>query len=244
MIDDIKYPIAKNETGELVHIRNLKPEYRSLHSYYCALCGDEMIAKCGEKKTHHFAHKNKVSGESTIHKDAKEIIRLKFLSGRLDMTINTFKLSCNEAHACRYFHDFICQVDSEPRTFNLAEYFGKISLEQDIIVDGQKFRADVFLSEPLKQGFGDYVMIEIRYTHELTAQKSSLCKNIIEICMTSDDYLDYLWNQPISISTGARLINFGLVQNTKEASREEIRNVSDKPRSCFDCWLNIDRWKK
>ena len=48
---------AKNLEGDRVHIDNSMPS----ESYFCPVCNNSMIRKCGEINAHHFAHKSQNS---------------------------------------------------------------------------------------------------------------------------------------------------------------------------------------
>ena len=77
---DIKYHFAL-EGNDVVPIEKVIKEERHLHSYRCMGCDAEMIAKIGEKKKPHFAHKGNgenCSSETYLHKLAKRLIREKF----------------------------------------------------------------------------------------------------------------------------------------------------------------------
>ena len=66
---DIKYSYAY-DGDVVVHIDDVSEH----GTFYCISCGKEMVAKLGDKKSHHFAHKvNDVScnSETYLHKLAK-----------------------------------------------------------------------------------------------------------------------------------------------------------------------------
>ena len=53
----IKYSCAFDEKDNLVRIDDVNRDYRYFHSYKCISCGKPLIAKMGDIKVHHFAHK-------------------------------------------------------------------------------------------------------------------------------------------------------------------------------------------
>ena len=71
----IRFHNAKNQDGHIVQINEVTNENRAKH-YYCVGCGGEMSAVLGDKRDHHFRHKEAhCSWESYLHKLGK--LRLK-----------------------------------------------------------------------------------------------------------------------------------------------------------------------
>jgi hypothetical protein len=53
----IKYQYAKDENEKLIEINSLNEENRGNSKFFCIGCGNELIARLGKIKAHHFAHK-------------------------------------------------------------------------------------------------------------------------------------------------------------------------------------------
>jgi competence CoiA-like predicted nuclease len=71
----IKYQWSKDENDNLVDINHLDESSRKRNKYFCISCGNELIAKLGKIKKHHFAHKNEVncSKETYLHLLGKKL---------------------------------------------------------------------------------------------------------------------------------------------------------------------------
>lgn len=58
------YAYAISENGDRIHISMAK---RGSHGYTCGYCGNPMVARKGNIKSHHFAHKSKCNCDSWYH---------------------------------------------------------------------------------------------------------------------------------------------------------------------------------
>ncbi|WP_346938154.1 competence protein CoiA family protein [uncultured Clostridium sp.] len=68
MFENINLWFAKDENDEIITIDKINEENKH-NTYTCPICGGEVIARTGDIKIHHFAHKDKskCSSESMIH---------------------------------------------------------------------------------------------------------------------------------------------------------------------------------
>ena len=71
----IKYQYAKDDNEKLIDIDSLNDENRNRSKFFCIGCGNELIARLGKIKVHHFAHKKVVtcSGETYLHLLGKQL---------------------------------------------------------------------------------------------------------------------------------------------------------------------------
>ena len=87
----VKYNYALDEHGRIVSIKQASLERTEKHTYKCIGCGNEMIARLGEFRNWHFAHRcddPNCGAETYLHKLAKRLIREKFVND------SSFPVSC------------------------------------------------------------------------------------------------------------------------------------------------------
>ena len=74
----ITFHNATDIDGRIIHIDEVTKDNRAEH-YYCVGCGGEMSAVLGEKRDHHFRHKEAhCSWESYLHKLGKMRLKQRF----------------------------------------------------------------------------------------------------------------------------------------------------------------------
>ena len=74
----ITFHNATDADGHIIHIDEVTRENRAEH-YYCVGCGEEMSAVLGDKREHHFRHKEAhCSWESYLHKLGKKRLKERF----------------------------------------------------------------------------------------------------------------------------------------------------------------------
>lgn len=177
----IAYDYAKNEKGELKHISDVTKDNKNNQKFYCLSCGEEMIAKLGDQKCHHFAHKSNCScsNESYLHKLAKCLIKQTFEKSQKFEIVLLQKQICNQKNECKFFSQEVC-CDSKYEHYNLKEYFDKCEEEKEIIDsrNNRKFIADLLLSNSKN---GRKLLIEVCVTHQCTNEKKESGLRIIEI---------------------------------------------------------------
>ena len=179
----IKYHFAL-EGNEVIPIEKVDKNERHAHTYKCMGCGAEMIAKIGEKKAPHFAHKGNgenCSSETYLHKLAKRLIREKF------ETPDPFYIkynrigSCSKINECPFGNQTECEV-IQPYTFNLKQYYD--TCKEEVQING--FVADLLLTNSTKPERAP-VLIEVCVTHECTKEKLDSGLRIIEIKVKCED---------------------------------------------------------
>jgi competence CoiA-like predicted nuclease len=162
----ILYDYAIDSQGLIIRINEVDSQSKS--QYKCIECDSEMIAKTGEIKEWHFAHKNiaNCSGEGYLHKLAKRV----FFENK-SMQIISYK-------------EFIFPMLNDSKG-NLADVFDIWEYEKTI----DKYRADILLSSSKH----DYkVMIEIKVSHGLSNEKLSSGIPIIEINIQNQEDIENL----------------------------------------------------
>ena len=76
----VRYHFAYDEHDSIIDIDNVSSEYRKEHDFHCISCGALMMARLGNEKAHHFAHKGGEScgSETYLHILAKLMLKRKF----------------------------------------------------------------------------------------------------------------------------------------------------------------------
>jgi len=89
----IKYQYANNGSGKLVNINEIDDNYTG--KYFCLICGQELIAKKGNERIHHFAHKNDTnncSKETYLHELGKSCFIILICKVSMKKNLFTFIL--------------------------------------------------------------------------------------------------------------------------------------------------------
>ena len=106
-MDLVQYSFAYNENNSIIDIRNISNEYRLSHRFHCVSCGEEMVAKLGEKKKHHFAHKSinlSCSSETYLHKLCKLFLKENFEHSSSFEIEFIQQYKCTKNNTCPLFH--------------------------------------------------------------------------------------------------------------------------------------------
>ena len=178
--------------------------------FHCISCGREMVAKLGEKRTKHFAHKvneDSCDPNKYLHELAKSILLRKF-------NIGSFKIKLNRIHRCIEpscpFNDD-CKI-SIPQEHDLKEHYHICEPEKNI----GNYRADLLISGDKKES----ILIEIFVTHECTPPKINSGLKIIEIPIKTEDDIEYFRIHSISEEKGVRFYGF----KRESSQKKEIYN--------------------
>ena len=177
----ITFHNAKDMDDRIVHINDVTKENKSNH-YYCIGCGGEMSAVLGDKREHHFRHKEAhCSWESYLHKLGK--LRLK----QLFDTQESFKIKyiaeyhCEKADDCKLAYDNKCKR-FDFNEVDLKRYFD--TCEEEVTYKG--FRADLMLSSK-EHPERKPIFLEISVTHDCEPQKIASGIRIIELKITNEN---------------------------------------------------------
>ena len=191
---DIKYSYAY-DGDVVVHIDDVSEH----GTFYCISCGKEMVAKLGDKKSHHFAHKvNDVSCnlETYLHKLAKLLLKKKFQEGGFEIEISQYSL-CKESENCLFENNCKVLVDKK---YDLRRYYD--TCEEEQYVDG--FCADLLIT-----GEGQPpILVEIYVSHECSNQKINSGHRIIEIPIESEADIEYFYKNVIAEKERVRFYGF------------------------------------
>ena len=207
-----KYHYAYNENNCVIDIRNVSIEERAKHHFYCISCGAEMIAKLGNKNTHHFAHKSEnesCCNETYLHKLGKLLLKHKFENFPTFEIQYLRNIECLKRSSCP-FHTEEC-IEQIYEVFDLKKYYNSCTEEQSF----NNYRADLLLSDTTGK-YQNVVFIEIRVSHECSQEKQSSGQRIIEIQIKSDDDLYALINTPITENQNIKFIGFNRTSKRKE----------------------------
>ena len=93
----VRYHFAYDEHDSIIDIDNVSSEYRKEHDFHCISCGALMMARLGNEKAHHFAHKGGEScgSETYLHKLAKLMLKRKFDNSQSFVIEYTLRIKCS-----------------------------------------------------------------------------------------------------------------------------------------------------
>ena len=172
----IKYRYCIDENDNLVCIDDITDATRHEHKWRCLGCGQEMVAKLGQKRIKHFSHKVDMvcDGESYLHKLAKRRIREKFQTAESFPITFVRDTLCNQRQKCFFFSHERCHekrsiVDDLRRWYNTCQ--------EEVMV--REFRPDLLLTCSMIPDRKP-IFIEIYKTHQSEATKLSSDHKIIE----------------------------------------------------------------
>lgn len=180
----IKYHNAYDEEKNIVGIESVSRNFCKNHKFHCISCGAEMIAKLGEERAHHFAHKQEnvsCSSETYLHKLAKLLIKKKFDASSSFLVEYEGKTICAKRSGCRFYKKDMC-VSYERKTVNLKDMYDTCIEEQPI---GQ-YKADLLLSDS-RGIYKQPLLLEIKVSHKCSKEKLCSGFKIIEIGIDSED---------------------------------------------------------
>ncbi len=192
----IKYQFAYNSEGDLVNISDLSSANRHNTTYQCVGCGNEMIARLGSRKTHHFAHKAQLecSGETYLHQLGKKVF-FDTYNECLNEKI-PFLIELEQKTYCNHFEEQFgvkCPVHKKPVSFDLTKHFKSITFEKK---EGN-FIPDLAL---ISDSTGHKIFIEIAVTHKSSSHKLKSGYKIIEFEIEKESDLDCIKNRKISFA--------------------------------------------
>jgi len=235
----IKYQYAKDKNGNLIDINNLNEKNRNNVSYFCIGCGNELIARLGKIKVHHFSHKKEVncSGETYLHLLGKQLLYDNYLECL--KTNVPFNIEFYQKRVCNHYEQDLgvkCNLEKSIVKFDLTQHFDKISIEER---EGS-FIADIMLTS--KSG-KDKIFIEIAVTHLSTEQKLNSKYRIIEINIDSEEDFEPIKSKLLSINNSKiKFKNFKTKQINCNGNCENIYNflTLDKEGRCLLKQLNCE----
>lgn len=164
------------------------------HFYYCVSCGSRMIARLGEVRDWHFAHRGEeihCSTETYLHVVAKRLIKQKFEKDEPFLIGYYRDVSCSDMSTCPFKKDEECHVQ-KLETYNLKDFYDTCQEEQRV----GEYIADLLLTNSLKPD-REPILIEIQVSHKSTPQKRASGFRIIEIRFKTEEDITTLLSAPI-----------------------------------------------
>ncbi|MCR5759221.1 MAG: hypothetical protein K6G39_02580 [Bacteroidales bacterium] len=190
----VKYHYALDEQGRLVSIKQAYIEKNEGHTYHCIGCGAGMIARMGEVRDWHFAHRGDeihCGTETYLHMVAKRLIKEEFEKDKPFMVGYYRDVKCSDGATCPFANEEECH-DYKLETYDLKKFYDTSEEEKPI----GDYIADILLTNSLKPDRKP-VLIEIQVSHKSTPQKRDSGLRIIEIRIKTEEDITTLLSSPI-----------------------------------------------
>lgn len=174
----ITFHNATDADGQIVHIDEVTRENRAEH-YYCVGCGEEMSAVLGDKREHHFRHKEAhCSWESYLHKLGKMRLKERFDTQKEFIIKYYVEYRCDKSKGCKLEPIYKGQKCNrrEQVAIDLKKLFD--TCEEEVTYKG--YRADLMLSNK-EHPEREPIFLEISVTHDCEPEKLSSGIQIIEL---------------------------------------------------------------
>lgn len=171
--------------------------------YFCPHCHNEMIAKRGDIRKWHFAHKTaKCSYDNYLHSISEKMILDWFNQKESIILEMNAKVECTHYDSCKFHNDKYC-TGREPIQYDLKKYYSRCVRER-----GYKgFIADLLCESDDRPR--SPIFIEIFVTHECSQEKKRSDIRIIEFHIQSEeDILDIISSSKIVEGGMVQLYNF------------------------------------
>ena len=208
----VKYHYALGADDRLIPIDEVTKGNRA-KQYTCLGCGGEMEAVLGDKREHHFRHKDDACHrESYLHKLGKRRLRERFYSQEEFIIQYSINYSCDKAETCEFCsknRDFQCNRQ-ETSTIDLKKQYD--TCEEEVVYGN--YRADLMLSSK-EHPERKPVFLEIHVTNECSTEKRESGIQIIEIDVKEEKDVESL----IVESPSIRFYGF-------EKERKAVRRLS------------------
>ena len=209
----LNYKYAFDKSNELINIEEVDKKNKG--KYFCLDCGNELIARKGEIKVHHFSHKAQFNCnyESYLHKLAKVKFH-KHYSHSLENNL-PFRFQYLIKRTCNTCDDIIplnrkCQLESTVETIDLTDIFDKVTIEKT----HKGFIADVLLESTKRD---QVIFIEFVVTHECEKEKIDSRIRIIEFNISCENDLDFIDQGIVSLDlANASRLNFKEIHDIKQ----------------------------
>jgi hypothetical protein len=221
----VKYHYALDEHNRLVSIKQAYLERDKGHTYHCIGCGAGMIARLGEVRNWHFAHRRDephCGNETYLHKLAKRLIKEIFDNDSSFLVGYYRDVECSDSNTCPFVNEQECHL-LKLYTFDLKKYYDTCQEEQSI----NDYVADLLLTNSEKPD-RDPVLIEVQVSHKSTHKKLSSGLRIIEIRIESEEDVDSLLSAPIVENPDAK---YGLVRDVETIGFAKFHGFNKKSSS-------------
>ena len=174
----ITFHNATDTDGKIIHIDEVTKENRAEH-YYCIGCGGEMSAVLGDKREHHFRHKEAhCSWESYLHKLGKMRLKQRFETQKEFVVKYYVEHHCDKSKGCQLepiYRDKKC-IRRELLESDLKKMYD--TCEEEVTYKG--YRADLMLSSK-EHPEREPIFLEISVTHDCEPEKLASGIQIIEL---------------------------------------------------------------
>lgn len=201
----IKYSCAFDEKDNLVRIDDVNRDYRNFHSYKCISCGKPLIAKMGDIKVHHFAHKYDAvcDKDRYLHKLGEMMLKKRWDESPSFMISFSkhHEKWCNKAKECIFKSEFCYQLIEE-ETVDLKKYYQVCTIEKSY----KEFVADLLIED--RKGEMPPIMLEVAVTHPCSEEKKKSGIHIIEFDVQSESQAISLGNREISCKSSDKFYGF------------------------------------
>lgn len=192
----IQFHNATDIDGHIVHINEVTKENRAGH-YYCVGCGGEMSAVLGDKREHHFRHKEAhCSWESYLHKLGKMRLKQRFESEKEFVAQYQVEYYCDKTKGCRLeriYHDIQNCNRREWISVDLKKEYD--TCEEEVFYKG--YKADLMLSSKAHPE-REPLFLEIHVTNLCSPSKLASGIKIIEIDIEKEeDVLKLIVESPL-----------------------------------------------
>ena len=237
-------------------ISDVTKEDRKSQRFFCINCGEEMIAKLGEIKSRHFAHKAETldcNSETYLHKLAKLRLKEKFYSAASFEIAYWQEVKCSDKSSCPFFKEEECK-EKRLKSFDLKKYYDTCQEEQR----EDSFIADLKISSS-QNPKRPPVTIEIYVSHKCSLPKKESGIRIIEVRIKDESDIQDLILHPIAEDENCRYSFeprnpkcrfYGFNKEAKHLDSLDVRSIPrfylfksgsafvsnmDERRSCREC---------
>ena len=189
--------------NRIVDVTDVTDLDNSNEQYFCPSCHKEMIAKRGNIRQWHFAHKSdKCSYDKYLHSIAEIMIMNWFNQNQhITLTMDNYE-KCIKYNNCAFLDDIYCKRKTRVQ-FDLKTYYSNCIQEHQ----HQNFIADLYCVN--KTDPNSPIFIEIFVTHECSPEKKNSNIRIIELKIESEeDILNITKGNALEESEKVRMFNF------------------------------------
>lgn len=192
---------ALDAKNNIIDIRNISDTYNQ--QYFCPHCHNEMIAKRGNIRQWHFAHKTtKCSYNNYLHSIAEKMIMDWFNKQEYIVLEMDAYEKCGKYDSCIFHTDKYC-VRKTSIQHNLKNYYSKCTQEQGY----NGFIADLLCEG--KDNLTFPIFIEIFVTYQCSEEKKKSGIRIIEFHIQSEEDIQQIINSTqITEGNTVQLYNF------------------------------------
>lgn len=197
---EVRYRFAKDENGNLVDANEFDPQERNTRRCFCLSCGKELIPVLGQVRKRHFRHDAncECNGETYLHKLGKAMLKKRW-DEEEHFYIHFFRIrekSCSKS-SCKLRSDDCVQKETDEHVYeDLKKFYRTCTVEKQIKIDGEDFRADLLLEN---ESGKDSIMLEVCVSSPSSDKKKASGIRVIEFEINSEEDANGLYNKLIWI---------------------------------------------